>query len=127
MNALGARVRLVKGAYQEPKSVAYQRKADVDASFVRDHAGAARRAGTYPAIATHDPDMIAATRAFAVSNATSPPIGIEFQMLYGIRRDLQGSLREARVSASAYMSHSAANGSPTSCAGWANARPISVS
>ena len=48
--------------------------------------------GTYPAIATHDPAMIAATRAFAAEQGIGPD-RFEFQMLYGIRRDLQGSLR----------------------------------
>jgi proline dehydrogenase len=92
MNALGARVRLVKGAYKEPRDVAYQAKADVDAAFVRImHALLAR--GTYPAIATHDPAMIAATRAFAAEHAITPD-RFEFQMLYGIRRDLQASLRD---------------------------------
>jgi proline dehydrogenase len=90
MNALGARVRLVKGAYKEPKAVAYQSKADVDASFVRIMrlllAG-----GTYPAIATHDEAMIEATRAFATEQHIDRS-RYEFQMLYGIRRDLQASL-----------------------------------
>jgi proline dehydrogenase len=92
MNALGARVRLVKGAYQEPKTVAFQRKSDVDASFAQlmevllEH-------GTYPAIATHDPDMVAATRTFASSRSIGPD-RYEFQMLYGIRRDLQRALRD---------------------------------
>jgi proline dehydrogenase len=91
MNALGARVRLVKGAYQEPREVAYQAKAEVDAAFVRVmHALLAE--GTYPAIATHDPAMIAATRAFAAERGITPD-RFEFQMLYGIRRDLQTSLR----------------------------------
>ena len=64
VNALGARVRLVKGAYKEPTAVAYQEKADVDAAFVR-MMKTLLTAGTYPAIATHDPAMIEATRAFA--------------------------------------------------------------
>jgi proline dehydrogenase len=90
MNALGARVRLVKGAYNEPREVAYQSKADVDAAFVRIMrlllAG-----GNYPAIATHDPAMIAATRDYASERGVDPS-RFEFQMLYGIRRDLQKSL-----------------------------------
>jgi proline dehydrogenase len=90
MNALGARVRLVKGAYKEPRDVAYQAKSDVDASFVRIMelllAG-----GRYPAIATHDPAMIAATRKFAAARGLSAE-SFEFQMLYGIRRDLQEAL-----------------------------------
>jgi proline dehydrogenase len=90
MNALGARVRLVKGAYNEPRDVAYQSKADVDAAFVRIMrlllAG-----GHYPAIATHDPAMIDATRGYASERGLDPS-RFEFQMLYGIRRDLQKSL-----------------------------------
>jgi proline dehydrogenase len=91
MNALGARVRLVKGAYKEPRDVAYQAKADVDAAFVRIMrmllAG-----GCYPAIATHDPAMIEATQAAATGGGVDPS-RFEFQMLYGIRRDLQNSLK----------------------------------
>jgi proline dehydrogenase len=90
MNALGARVRLVKGAYKEPREVAYQAKADVDAAFVRIMRLLLAE-GTYPAIATHDPAMIAETRAFAAERSI-PPDRYEFQMLYGIRRDLQASL-----------------------------------
>lgn len=90
MIALGARVRLVKGAYNEPKTVAYQVKADVDAAYVRTlHLLLAT--GTYPAIATHDPVMIAAARAFVAERSIAPD-RFEFQMLYGIRRDLQTTL-----------------------------------
>ena len=90
MNALGARVRLVKGAYNEPKGVAYQSKADVDAAFV-DIMKLLLVDGVYPAIATHDPVLIAATRAFATDRRI-PATNYEFQMLYGIRRDLQAQL-----------------------------------
>jgi proline dehydrogenase len=90
MNALGARVRLVKGAYKEPKDIAYQTKADVDASFVRIMKLLLSE-GTYPAIATHDPAMLETTRAFARDRGLSST-DYEFQMLYGIRRDLQTSL-----------------------------------
>jgi proline dehydrogenase len=90
MNALGARVRLVKGAYNEPKDAAYQSKADVDAAFVRIMQLLLAN-GTYPAIATHDPAMIDATRAFAAARGIDAS-KYEFQMLYGIRRDLQNSL-----------------------------------
>jgi proline dehydrogenase len=90
MNALGARVRLVKGAYKEPRGVAYQSKAEVDAAFVRIM-GLLLTGGTFPAIASHDPAMIEATRAFARERAIAPD-RFEFQMLYGIRRDLQSSL-----------------------------------
>jgi proline dehydrogenase len=90
MNDLGARVRLVKGAYKEPPSVAYQKIDDVRAAFIRlarlllDH-------GTYPAIATHDPKAVDQVCAHAKEHAI-PPERFEFQMLYGIRRDLQLSL-----------------------------------
>jgi proline dehydrogenase len=91
MNELGARVRLVKGAYKEPRDVAYQSKADVDAAFVRVMK-LLLSGGTSPAIATHDPAMIAATRNFAAERGI-PPANYEFQMLYGIRRDLQADLQ----------------------------------
>ena len=91
MNTLGARVRLVKGAYNEPRDAAYQSKADVDAAFVRIMQ-ILLADGTYPAIATHDPAMIDATRAFASGRGIDPS-RYEFQMLFGIRRDLQNSLK----------------------------------
>ena len=88
--ALGARIRLVKGAYKEPRSIAYAHKADVDAAFAR----LMERLlvdGRYPAIATHDPAMIALTRKFAAEKGIARD-QFEFQMLYGIRRDLQTTL-----------------------------------
>lgn len=90
MNELGARVRLVKGAYKEPPEVAYQRKAEVDAAFIQLTKTLLDR-GTYPAIATHDPAMIDAARTYADQRGIGPD-RFEFQMLYGIRRDLQASL-----------------------------------
>jgi proline dehydrogenase len=101
MNELGARVRLVKGAYQEPKTVAYQRKADVDAQFVEIMQLLLER-GTYPALATHDPEMIAATRKFAAARAIGSD-RFEFQMLYGVRRDLQAQLRTAGYRVRVYV------------------------
>jgi proline dehydrogenase len=90
LNAAGIRVRLVKGAYDEPATVAYPKKADVDRQF-----GAAMREllahGTYPAIATHDDRLIEATKAFAREKGIAND-RYEFQMLYGIRRDLQDRL-----------------------------------
>jgi proline dehydrogenase len=101
MNALGARVRLVKGAYREPRSAAYQSKADVDAAFVRIMqllvAG-----GNYPAMATHDPTMIEATQSFARDHGIGPE-RFELQMLYGIRRDLQTSLRQEGLRVRVYV------------------------
>ena len=90
VNALGARIRLVKGAYNEPKTVAYQNKADVDAAFVR-LMSLLLDEGHYPAIATHDPEMISATQQYAAHKGYTRD-RFEFQMLYGIRRDLQMSL-----------------------------------
>jgi len=101
MNELGARVRLVKGAYKEPRAIAYQSKADVDAAFVRIMR-ALLADGTYPAIATHDPNMIDATRAFARERGIDPA-RFEFQMLYGIRRDLQASLRREGYGVRVYV------------------------
>jgi proline dehydrogenase len=90
MNELGARVRLVKGAYKEPAAVAHQQKADVDTAFKR-LAHVLLDAGKYPAIATHDEKMIEDVRAYALQRGIGSD-RFEFQMLYGIRRDLQASL-----------------------------------
>jgi proline dehydrogenase len=90
MNELGARVRLVKGAYKEPAAVAYQRKEEVDAAFVRLARQLLDR-GANPAIATHDEGVIAEVRAYAALRGITSD-QFEFQMLYGIRRDLQASL-----------------------------------
>lgn len=93
LNAMGTRVRLVKGAYQEPKDVAYQKKSEVDTAFV-ELMQLLLDDGNYPAIATHDPAMIEATRAYARSKGYAND-RFEFQMLYGIRRDLQAELTAA--------------------------------
>jgi len=90
LNALGARVRLCKGAYNEPPSVAFPDKRDVDRNFVR-LMRLLLREGRYPAIATHDEAMIRATREFA-REASIPNTAFEFQMLYGVRRDIQQRL-----------------------------------
>jgi proline dehydrogenase len=90
LNAIGARVRLVKGAYKEPKTVAYQMKSEVDGAFV-ELMQLLLDEGTYPAIATHDVNMIDATKAYAKSKSHAND-RFEFQMLYGIRRDLQTAL-----------------------------------
>ncbi len=86
----GGRVRLCKGAYKEPASVAYQDKAEVDEAYERLMLRL-MRAGRYPAIATHDVRLI--RRAIEVAGAEGiPRDSFEFQMLYGIRRDLQEQL-----------------------------------
>jgi len=90
VNKLGARIRLVKGAYREAREVAYNRKADVDAAYV-DLMTLLFREGTYPAIATHDPVMIDRAKQIAAASGVRPD-AFEFQMLYGIRRDLQAAL-----------------------------------
>lgn len=88
--ALGARIRLCKGAYKEPEEVAFPKKADVDANYVKIMK-MLLPSGIYHGIATHDPKMIEATRQFA-KEAQIAPERFEFQMLYGIRRDLQEQL-----------------------------------
>jgi len=88
--SLGARVRLVKGAYKEPNSVAYQKKAEVDAAYCR-MIRTMLTTGHYPAVATHDRRMIEFAKRFA-SERTISPESFEFQMLYGVRRDLQSAL-----------------------------------
>jgi proline dehydrogenase len=89
MNGLGARVRLVKGAYKEPPSIAYTRKADVDAAFLR-LARLLLDEGTYPAVATHDERLLDLVRGHADERGLARD-RFEFQMLYGIRRDLQAA------------------------------------
>ena len=101
MNELGARVRIVKGAYKEPRAVAYQEKAQVDAAFV-EITRLLLSEGTYPAIATHDPAMIAAARAHAAQHGITPD-RFEFQMLYGIRRDLQAALSSEGFNVRVYV------------------------
>jgi proline dehydrogenase len=90
LNQAGIRVRLVKGAYDEPASVAFEQKADVDRKF-EEEMRALLLHGTYPAIATHDDRLIEATRQFARQHDIATD-RYEFQMLYGIRRDLQERL-----------------------------------
>jgi len=90
MNELGAHVRLVKGAYREPASIAYQQKRDVDDAYRRqmrlllDH-------GHYPAFATHDEGLLQEIKSYAAERGITRD-RYEFQMLYGIRRDLQSRL-----------------------------------
>lgn len=90
LNALDARVRLCKGAYAEPAEIAFQARREVSDSFdvlmqkLLEH-------GNYPGIATHDKALIDRTVAFAEQREI-PPERFEFQMLYGVRRDLQDAL-----------------------------------
>jgi len=98
---MGARIRLCKGAYAEPGTVALQAKHDVDANFLNLMRWLVKR-GNYPAIATHDSAMIDQTIAFVEEH----DLGIdrfEFQMLYGVRRDLQDSLRARGFNVRVYI------------------------
>lgn len=88
--AAGIRIRLCKGAYKEPPELAYQAKSEVDANYVQ-LMKMLLKSGVYHGIATHDEQMIAATKAFA-HGENIPATAYEFQMLYGIRRDLQQQL-----------------------------------
>lgn len=87
---LQMRVRLVKGAYAEPGSLALQRPWEINEAFVR-LMERLLEAGRYPAIATHDPALIRATRGYALRMGIDPRQW-EFQMLYGVRRDAQRAL-----------------------------------
>lgn len=91
LNAVGARVRLVKGAYAEPPEVAFPDKREVDAAFARQTERLLDQ-GNYPAIATHDERLIEHTTAHASRRGIRPE-QFEFQLLYGVRRDLQERLR----------------------------------
>ena len=86
----GIRIRLCKGAYKEPANLAFPEKKDVDANYVK-LTQQLLTSGIYHGIATHDEQMIAATKAFVRKHGIDPKT-FEFQMLYGVRRDLQKSL-----------------------------------
>jgi proline dehydrogenase len=87
---LACRVRLCKGAYKEPASVAYPEKKDVDANYLKCM-HTLMRLGNFPGIATHDPAIINEAKRFARENDIASN-RFEFQMLYGVRRDLQERL-----------------------------------
>jgi proline dehydrogenase len=89
-NLIKARVRICKGAYAEPETVAYPDKKDVDATYVRCMHELMLK-GNYPGIATHDEAIIKEAKRFAKENDIAPS-RFEFQMLYGVRRDLQDKL-----------------------------------
>jgi proline dehydrogenase len=98
---LGSRVRLVKGAYQEPATVAFTDKDDVDRMFVQEMKRLLE-AGTYPAIATQDEHIVATARRFVWEQGLAKE-SFEFQMLYGVRRDLQHRLREEGYNVRVYV------------------------
>jgi proline dehydrogenase len=91
-NKASARVRLCKGAYKEPAAVAYPEKKDVDESYLRCMRALLTN-GHYPGIATHDEAIVRETKRFARETDIKPD-QFEFQMLYGVRRDLQDKLVE---------------------------------
>lgn len=88
--AEGIRIRLCKGAYQEPAEIAFAEKAEVDANYVK-LMKILLKSGVYHGLATHDERIIREAKAFAVQENVQRD-AFEFQMLYGIRRDLQRSL-----------------------------------
>ena len=87
---LPARIRICKGAYNEPPEVAFPDKHDTDSNYVRVMQ-LLLKSGVYHGIATHDPKMIEATIAFMKREGIAKE-AFEFQMLYGVRRDLQHQL-----------------------------------
>ncbi len=98
---LGLPVRLVKGAYKEPADVAYQDKRDVDRAFVQ-LTETILDTGVHPAFGTHDPRMIRTVRAAADVRGMTPD-RFEFQMLYGVRRDLQAALEAQGYAVRIYL------------------------
>jgi proline dehydrogenase len=84
------RIRLCKGAYKEPAEIAFPAKSDVDANYVK-LMKILMKSGVYHGLATHDENIIQQAEAFAIAEKLSPD-SFEFQMLYGIRRDLQQRL-----------------------------------
>jgi len=101
MNELGVRVRLCKGAYAEPPEVAFQEKEKVDQNFI-DVSKVLLTDGNYPALATHDDALIDTLKIFVQKEG----IGLdsfEFQMLHGVRRDLQRELRKEGYNVRVYV------------------------
>jgi proline dehydrogenase len=96
-----ARIRLCKGAYNEPPEVAFPDKADVDENYVRCMK-LLLSSGTYHGIATHDERMIEATKAYASEQGIDKS-AFEFQMLYGVRRDLQTGLAREGYNVRVYV------------------------
>jgi proline dehydrogenase len=101
MIELGVRVRLCKGAYQEPAEVAFPAKRDVDENYIACMERLLLR-GNYPGLATHDERIIAHAKTFAGAQGVEPG-RFEFQMLYGVRRDLQSQLRAEGYNVRVYV------------------------
>ena len=90
MLADGIRIRLCKGAYKEPPEIAFQKKSEVDENYVK-LMKILMKSGIYHGLATHDEAIIDEAKAFATSENIARN-AFEFQMLHGIRRDLQQGL-----------------------------------
>jgi proline dehydrogenase len=101
----GSRVRLVKGAYDEPPTVAHAGKEEVDAAYARC-LGILMRGGGYPMVGSHDPRMVALARRLAAEYGRAPD-SWEVQMLYGIRSAEQARLAAAGVRVRAYVPYGA--------------------
>ena len=97
----GIRIRLCKGAYQEPAEIAFQAKSEVDANYIK-LMKILLKSGIYHGLATHDEKIIREAQAFALQEQI-PRDSFEFQMLYGIRRDLQRSLVRERWNMRVYV------------------------
>ena len=118
--SVGCRIRLVKGAYKEPSQIAYPGKKQVDANFIK-LMKILLPSGIYHAIATHDPDMIAATVQFAAENDILKD-KFEFQTCSTAFARICRLGSHSRDIESAYTFRSGRIGSPTSCGGWRNVR-----
>jgi proline dehydrogenase len=101
MNELGVRVRLCKGAYAEPEEVAFQEREEVDGNYV-EVSKVLLKGGKFPALATHDEDIINELKAFVTAEGI-PLESFEFQMLHGVRRDLQQQLRKEGYNVRVYI------------------------
>ncbi len=102
---LKPKIRLVKGAYREPEKIAYKKKSDVDANYRRlttKLLEGAVHGAFFPALATHDPALLDHARA-EISRLRLSPEQYEFQMIYGIRRDLQREIRDAGHALQVYV------------------------
>jgi proline dehydrogenase len=97
----GIRIRLCKGAYQEPAEIAFQAKSEVDANYIK-LMKILLKSGIYHGLATHDEKIIREAQTFALQEQI-PRDSFEFQMLYGIRRDLQRSLVRERWNMRVYV------------------------
>lgn len=101
LNAQRSRVRLVKGAYKEPPAVAFQKKSEVDEGY-RRLTDLLLSEGVYPALATQDPVMVDHARQYAEKHGIAKE-NFEFQMILGVRRDLQDSLVKAGFRVRVYV------------------------